>query len=164
MQKKLFNQLPEHPAFELFWRDYPRKIGKGAARTAFQRSLKKVDPEVIIRTLRNYSFPKEMQFIPHASTWLNQERWEDKVSTTRVAEPEPLADDDLHPSIVDLVAPLRRRVGDAAIKSWFKGVRLNGKNLIADSRFKCATIRARYEPDLRLVIEELHFTYEGDRE
>lgn len=162
MQSKLFGKLPEHPAFELFWRDYPRKIGKGAARTAFQKAIKKADPEVILKTLRGYTFPTDMQFIPHAATWLNQERWEDMQASKRGAEVRPIEPGDIDPSVEKLIRPLRGRIGDAAVKSWFTGVRLEGKTLIADTRFKCATIRSRFEPDLRLIEPDLYFTYAQD--
>lgn len=67
--------------FDRFWSAYPRKIGKGAARKSYERALKKVSHEIIMHGL-SQQLPdmqsKEKQFIPHASTWLNQERWEDE--------------------------------------------------------------------------------------
>jgi len=72
------------PAFKSFWSAYPRRIGKGAARTAFAKACKYEDANVIIQGAMDYAkycveSEAEMQFIPHASTWLNQERWDDEL-------------------------------------------------------------------------------------
>lgn len=82
--------------FETFWELYPRKVGRGAAEKAFTKAVAKSSSEVILQGAISYANSKalpEMQFIPHASTWLNQERWLDVVehsaastSTTSVAE------------------------------------------------------------------------------
>lgn len=77
-----------------FWAAYPRKIGKGAARKAWTRALAKVtSPSVLIdgakaeaadlETRKRSPRPEDRgqdlgQFVPHPSTWLNQERWEDE--------------------------------------------------------------------------------------
>jgi DNA-binding transcriptional regulator YhcF (GntR family) len=73
------------PMFAAFWQAYPRKIGKGAARVAFDKSLKFAHGNDIIQAAIDFSkhcreMQTEPQFIPHASTWLNQERWEDDLS------------------------------------------------------------------------------------
>lgn len=68
------------PSFDSFWSAYPRKIAKGHARLAFQRAAKKADPAVIIAAVHKFASlceGKEKQYIPHAATWLNGERWED---------------------------------------------------------------------------------------
>lgn len=68
--------------FELFWSVYARHIGKGAARLAFARARKKAALNVIMeglsRSLKEWDARGEPQYIPHASTWLNQERWTDE--------------------------------------------------------------------------------------
>lgn len=66
--------------FEDFWTAYPRKIGKGAARKAFAAAIKKATIEEISSGLNNQRealLAKEQKYIPHASTWLNGERWND---------------------------------------------------------------------------------------
>ena len=69
--------------FERFWKLYPRRIGKRAAQTSFEKAIKKVDAEVIFNAIENYinsgKLP-EMQYIPFPATWLNQERWHDDIS------------------------------------------------------------------------------------
>jgi hypothetical protein len=73
----------------LFWDIWPRKVGKGQARSAWRAAVKKTDPGDIIAAAEAYAdnvrdFGTETRFIPHASTWLNGERWADAL-----AEPEP---------------------------------------------------------------------------
>lgn len=72
--------------FEVFWWTYPRRIGKGATRTAFARAKKKADVLHILNAAHQYSAfcveqGTEKQFIPHPSTWLNQERWDDDLES-----------------------------------------------------------------------------------
>jgi hypothetical protein len=69
--------------FNLFWAQYPRKVGKLTA----QRSWEKLSQENQQKALeaiaehRKYWVAKgtDWEFIPHASTWLNQERFEDEL-------------------------------------------------------------------------------------
>ncbi len=72
----------EH-SFGMFWVIYPRKIGKAQAQKVWTRITKNVPAETILDGLRS-QLPilkeKDTQFIPHASTWLNQERWNDEPS------------------------------------------------------------------------------------
>lgn len=75
--------------FEGFWKAYPRKVGKAAAKKAFKAALKKTDVETIKRAFVAFNKTcrgKDPQYIPHAATWLNQERWEDE----HPAESKPL--------------------------------------------------------------------------
>jgi hypothetical protein len=66
--------------FNEFWNVFPRKLGKGEARGAFAKAVKKHGPEVImdgVKRLANDPHLPASQFIPRAATWLNQERWTD---------------------------------------------------------------------------------------
>jgi DNA-binding transcriptional ArsR family regulator len=71
-------------AFEDFWKVYPRTAGtsKAQARTAFVKAVRSGTPaQVIIDALHMANIRwtldrTETRFIPHASTWLNQCRWE----------------------------------------------------------------------------------------
>lgn len=72
----------DHPAddrFDEFWGTVPRKVGKGAARKAWAKAVKKADPQVIIEGMRRYRDDpnREDEFTAHPSTWLNAERWDD---------------------------------------------------------------------------------------
>lgn len=79
--------------FDAFWAAYPRKVGKGAARTAWTKALRKTDVQTLIhaaQALRDDPNLPEQTFIPHPTTWLNEERWEDSplpARSTRSADP-----------------------------------------------------------------------------
>jgi hypothetical protein len=75
----------EMTSFEEFWKLYPRKQAKGAARTAFQKALRKADIETILSGVRRFASDpnREPEFTAHASTWLNQERWLDEAQPAK---------------------------------------------------------------------------------
>lgn len=68
-------------AFARFWSAYPRKVGKKTAEAKFKTALQRADAETIIagahRLADDPNLP-EAQFIPHPSTWLNRDGWEDE--------------------------------------------------------------------------------------
>jgi hypothetical protein len=77
------------PFFLAFWQAYPRRIGKGDARAAFTRAATRTDPNLIVQAALAYAkhvaeAGTEQKFIPHASTWLNGERWEDDLEAEKV--------------------------------------------------------------------------------
>lgn len=75
----------EMTSFEEFWKLYPRKQAKGAARSAFVKALKKADLETILAGVRRFASDPNRQdeFTAHASTWLNQERWTDEAQPNK---------------------------------------------------------------------------------
>ena len=78
-----FAPAPEDPEFEQFWKHYPRKVKKGDARRAwFQvRSLRPPTPQliksVIVQSASDQWRQDGGRYIPHPSTWLRAEQWED---------------------------------------------------------------------------------------
>lgn len=64
--------------FEDFWSAYPKKVGKGAALKAFERACQRVDVQTLIDAISGTTWSEDPKFIPHASTWLNGERWADE--------------------------------------------------------------------------------------
>ena len=69
-------------AFDKFWKIYPRKIGKGKAKDAFNKAVLKTTLLTIMDAVSEYAqsvHGKDAKFIPHAATWLNQERWDDDI-------------------------------------------------------------------------------------
>ena len=69
--------------FENFWQQYPKKVGKLTAKRSWEKlSLDNQQKalEAIVEH-RKYWAAKgtDWEFIPHASTWLNQERFEDEL-------------------------------------------------------------------------------------
>ena len=67
--------------FELFWHEYPNhNSGKKKAYTAFKRALKKVSFAEMLKSLDAHKKSSQWTkdggaYIPHATTWLNGERW-----------------------------------------------------------------------------------------
>lgn len=65
--------------FSEFWKLYPpNNAGKYESLKSYNRARKETDHETIIRSARNYAefCSKSGTFIAHATTWLNQKRWE----------------------------------------------------------------------------------------
>jgi hypothetical protein len=73
--------------FARFWEIYPRKVGKIAARKAWDRLT--VKPDIVIegveRMIADPNLPS-LEFLPHPSTWLNEGRWEDEPYPVRKPE------------------------------------------------------------------------------
>jgi len=69
--------------FETFWALYPRKVSKRVAQRKFE-ALKKDEQQQALDALPNHiaywkSKNTEMEYIPHASTWIGQYRFEDEI-------------------------------------------------------------------------------------
>lgn len=67
--------------FEAWWGIYPRRVGKDAAREKYRKARKRVSAEALLEGARAYSSQcssKELEFIAHPATWLNQGRWQDE--------------------------------------------------------------------------------------
>lgn len=60
---------------DVFWSAYPRKVGKPAARRAFILARRRSSLGEIMAGLQRYPFQAEQRYVPHAATWLNQDRW-----------------------------------------------------------------------------------------
>ena len=89
--------------FDRFWAAYPLKKGKKAAYSAFNRQ-----PLGIIALLKDVKYRTENDaqwiagYIPHASTYINGERWEDEITpVVTKAETMPKNNDDLKAWAVD---------------------------------------------------------------
>ena len=88
--KDYIKELEELPSFdeekfEYFWKEYPHKIAKKVAEKIWLHI--KVDDKLfatIMTALEKQKKSKQWtqnkgQYIPHPTTWLNQERWNDEV-------------------------------------------------------------------------------------
>ena len=69
--------------FDAFWQAYPKKVGKQAARRAFEK-VKDVPLQTILNAIEQQKKMKQWQdnngqFIPHPSTWLNRGSWDDEL-------------------------------------------------------------------------------------
>lgn len=84
---KAVEASPYSKEFETFWALYPRKVNKQKAHEVF----KKLNPSesllgVMLTSLKQQRQSEQwqtMQFIPHATTWLNGRRWEDELEPAR---------------------------------------------------------------------------------
>jgi hypothetical protein len=69
--------------FENFWSQYPKKVGKLTAKRSWEKLSLDNQQKALeaIAEHRKYWVAKgtDWEFIPHASTWLNQERFEDEL-------------------------------------------------------------------------------------
>jgi hypothetical protein len=69
--------------FDEFWSLYPRKIAKATAKKAWAKlsAEQQLMAAKAINTHCEYWKAKEteLEFIPHASSWLNGERYEDEI-------------------------------------------------------------------------------------
>ena len=68
--------------FDIFWKQYPRKVAKPNA----QKAWLKINPDdVVLKKMldainQQGLSSKEIQFVPHPASWLNAQRWEDEIS------------------------------------------------------------------------------------
>ena len=75
-------------SFEKFWSAYPKKVGKQAAKKAFDRV--KVPVETLLTAIERQKCSAQWskdngQYIPNPATWLNQGRWEDELEPENAA-------------------------------------------------------------------------------
>ena len=69
--------------FDRFWSEYPKKVGKIAARKAFERASRVAALETLLTAIRRQKCGSQWsrengRYIPNPATWLNQGRWEDE--------------------------------------------------------------------------------------
>lgn len=83
VQEPSRNRPTESLAFDAFWRAYPRKAGKRNAQAKFDEQITSgAVPADLVKASENFRAETErqqteMRYIPHPSTFLNQERWRD---------------------------------------------------------------------------------------
>lgn len=67
--------------FDAFWSSYPRKEAKARAEQIWAQKNCDSHASVILQHIEEMKLSRQWQegFIPHASTYLNQRRWEDAV-------------------------------------------------------------------------------------
>lgn len=95
-------------SFAIFWKLYPRKVGKAAAEKKFASKCKDQKTfDLIIASVGDHIARAwnlaEMNYIPHAATWLGQERWNDEVSHVRPNNANTQGAGAGRPSLVDQV-------------------------------------------------------------
>lgn len=70
--------------FDGFWAAYPRKVGKAAAKRYWSRNGLDNTADAIMAGLERCKASKAWskdggQFVPHPTTWLNRDGWEDEI-------------------------------------------------------------------------------------
>lgn len=79
------NIYSANDAFDKFWEQYPRKVNKKKAKEKFLKLCKDEQTfKKIIDALNKQKTTKQWEdinYVPHPSTWLNGERWNDVVDT-----------------------------------------------------------------------------------
>jgi hypothetical protein len=88
------NKQSVSESFRRFWKEYPRKVARHDAWLVWRRLA--LDPsgveaaiEGVRREKRTEWKNRDMEHIPHATTWLNQRRWEDDREGPTVTEKAP---------------------------------------------------------------------------
>ncbi len=80
--------------FDEFWQQYPKKVGKKAAQTAWKRL--KPDADLHDRIMHAVALARTSEqwnreggrFIPNPATWINQGRWDDEPAPVTAQQPQ----------------------------------------------------------------------------
>jgi hypothetical protein len=88
VKRKKTTSKADDDVFDRFWSEYPNKKAKKKARESWDKiDFTKHPADDIIAAVQKQKQSKQWMkdggaFIPHPTTWLNQERWTDEVDTT----------------------------------------------------------------------------------
>ena len=85
-EAKASSESSKPTEFDDFWKAYPHKKAKGAARKAYAKARKAVDHGTLVRSVIaqvGWGVWSDPAYSPHAATWLNDERWTDEPSPER---------------------------------------------------------------------------------
>ena len=88
--RSLSKPTPEPEAFTRFWKQYPKRVGKGAALRAWAKNAPPL--AAVLSSLewqcRQPDWLRDQgQYIPHPATWLNRRGWEDEPFNAPAYEP-----------------------------------------------------------------------------
>ena len=83
--QRTYDQLAVDQAFDTFWNNYPRKVGRKKCAQWWNRHQQHANK--ILDSLDAWcqywaQTVTDNRYIPHPYTWLNQERWNDPIPTT----------------------------------------------------------------------------------
>jgi len=87
--------ISDADSFTEFWSMWPRSEGKAAAVKAWAKATAKIDPLDLLALVGVYTHHPnrpDAEFVPHASTWLNGERWNDGPPVARASTQRPTKD------------------------------------------------------------------------
>ena len=112
--------MSKQEKFNRFWSLYPRKVAKIVAERRWKK-LSKKDIDEILKIYNEHLIRwryKDIQYVPHPATWLNQRRWEDEL--------EPLQDKnlsvykDIEKKTTDLKSRMKTAENEAASEDEIK--------------------------------------------
>ena len=84
LEPSLLTKSLDNYNFDEFWKLYPKKHGKKPAQAKYLKAAKKHSHAKIMDGLKNYVKSDNVKkgFVMNATTWLNQEHWEDEYYST----------------------------------------------------------------------------------
>jgi len=87
-KRKTLTEAQERELFNEFWKEYPRKLDKGAAFRAFRAALKVATFEEILAGAIAYRNDpnREAEYTKYPATWLNADSWENEISPSPDSE------------------------------------------------------------------------------
>lgn len=68
--------------FDDMWTKWPKKVSRPVAKASFYKACKRAKPEDIVKASKEFAEHvknRDPQYIPHLSSWLNQDRWNDVI-------------------------------------------------------------------------------------
>jgi len=80
------SRIEKEESFSIFWKAYPRKDSKVPAQKAFEKVCTSPEQlQVLLEAIERFKRCEQWlrdsgKYIPFASTWLNQRRWEDETT------------------------------------------------------------------------------------
>ncbi len=94
LESKAFKAV-EPTGFAEFWNAYPRRKDRNRAQKAYAQALKRGDAQTIfegLRKQRNDMLMRiaqgESKYVPHPTTWLNNDRWNDEADVQATVSPK----------------------------------------------------------------------------
>lgn len=118
-------QFDNKGAFEKFWSEYPRKVNKKKAHEKFIKICKNEDIfDAIMNGLDRCKKSKQWQiveYIPHAITWLNGERWNDEIEAMEDASNQSIS---------------KRRKQDKPLPDWYYDQGEETSEVVSDEEIK----------------------------
>ena len=107
-EAKASSESAKSVEFDEFWKSYPHKKAKGAARKAYLKARKAVDHGTLVGAIAaqiGWGVWSDPDYSPHAATWLNDERWSDEpdCGSGAAGKPSPGGHRPKPASMVDIV-------------------------------------------------------------
>jgi hypothetical protein len=87
-KRKTLSEAQERLLFDDFWKEYPRKLDKGAAFKAFRSALREATfDEILAGAIAYRNDPnRDPEFTKYPTTWLNADAWENEIQPSPDSE------------------------------------------------------------------------------